>query len=119
MIYELVCLRDSVRERDYHESDVHDRVRYWARLSEEKGASPEEMAEAARVPLAEVYQWLGKEMPPQPKTLPLTFSEEDWDRIEEAAAIAGKPLDEFIRMAVLRQARHVVRYGSEFLVASS
>jgi uncharacterized protein (DUF1778 family) len=54
-----------------------------------------------------------------PTPLVLDLSEEEKEKIENAAFIAGKTVEELTRFAILRHCRDVVRYGSEMALGAS
>lgn len=80
-------------------------VLHWAKAAREDGSSMEDIAEAAGLPLSEMYAWFGETMPEPTALLAVDFPEEQLGRLRKAAEWSEQPVEDFVRKAVLRALR--------------
>lgn len=80
-------------------------VLHWAKAAREDGSSMKDIAEAAGLPLNEMYEWFGETMPEPTALLAVDFPQEQIERLRKVAEWSEQPVEDFIRKSVLRSLR--------------
>lgn len=107
--YEMERLLDCAIMRE----DGRRRSVYWARRAMEGGATKAAVAKALEISRPTLDAWLMAFPAEKAGTLTLDLSDEQYQRLEEAAVYAGKTVEEFGHIAIMRKAREALNLAEE------